>query len=169
GEGFKITDAGTHSMRFPAIVDMAIDGGSDLDTVCIMYLDDSIAGFFLYSEGAASPNPVVVHKIPALGGAVAEQRPVVPVKLDALATPNPFGRSTRISYDVPQRGDVSLDIFDATGRNVRTLVNGRSEPGRFSVNWDGRSQSGASVSEGVYLYRYSLNGRNITGKLTLTR
>jgi flagellar hook assembly protein FlgD len=91
------------------------------------------------------------------------------VRLDAAATPNPFSRSTRVSYAVPQPGNVSLDIFDAAGRNVRTLVSGRSEPGRFSVSWDGRSQSGALVSEGVYLFKYSLNGRHITGKLTLTR
>jgi hypothetical protein len=179
GEGIKLAEAGTHSLRFPSIIDLAVDGGSDPDTVWVVYEDDSVSGFYvaagtLPSEGPASPNPIVVHKIP-MGdfpygsGAVAEQRSVMPVKLDAVATPNPFSRSTQLSYAVPQRGNVSLDIFDATGRNVRTLVSGRSEPGRFSVNWDGRSQSGASVSEGVYLYRYSLNGRHITGKLTVAR
>ncbi len=174
GEGLKITDAGTHTMRFPSMIDLAIDGGSDEDTVCILYLDDSIAGFYIQTEGPATPNPVVVQKIPGNeipkgSGAVAEQRRAVPVSLDAFAWPNPFSRGTRLSYAVPQPGSVSLEIFDAAGRNVRTLASGWSGPGRFSATWDGRSQSGASVSEGVYLYRYSLSGRSITGKLTLTR
>ncbi len=179
GDGLKITDAGTHSMRFPSIIDLAVDGGADCDTVLVVYEDDSVSGFYvaagsLPSEGPPSPNPIVVHKIPGDSipkgsGAVAEHRPVMPVSLEAVAWPNPFSRSTRLSYAVPHRGVVSLDIFDAAGRIVRTLASGQSEPGRFSVNWDGRSQSGASVSEGVYLYRYTLNNRSITGKLTLTR
>jgi flagellar hook assembly protein FlgD len=89
--------------------------------------------------------------------------------MDVAVGPNPFRRSTRLSYAVPYRGNVSLDIFDAVGRNVKTLVSGRSEPGRFDAIWDGRSQSGALVPGGVYLYRYALDGKRMTGKLTLTR
>jgi flagellar hook assembly protein FlgD len=89
--------------------------------------------------------------------------------MDVTAGPDPFRRSTRVSYAVPHRGKVSLVIFDAVGRNVRTLVDGRSEPGRFSAVWDGRSQSGALVPGGVYLYRYALDGTHMTGKLMLTR
>ena len=70
---------------------------------------------------------------------------------------------------MPHRGNVSLDIFDAVGRNVTNLVSGRSEAGRFEATWDGRSQSGALVPEGVYLYRYAFDGKRMTGKLTLTR
>jgi hypothetical protein len=172
GEGLKLTDAGTHSMRFPSVIDLAVEG--DPDTMYVIYLDDSIAGFCLYSEGAYTPNPVVVQKvpvdaIPVKPGAVSEQRAITPLRLDVAASPNPFGRSTRLSYVVPHRGNVSLDIFDAAGRNVRALACGRSEAGRFDATWDGRSQSGALVPEGVYLYRYALDGKRVTGKLTLTR
>ena len=174
GNGVKIAAAGTHSLRFPSIIDLAVDGYPDCDTVYIIYEVDSVSGFYvaagtLPSEGPATPNPVVVQKVPVQWHAVAEQKDVKPALMDVAVWPNPFSRSTQLSYAVPHRGVVSLDIFDAAGRNVRMLASGQSEPGRFSVNWDGRSQSGASVSEGVYLYRYTLNGRSITGKLTLTR
>jgi hypothetical protein len=112
---------------------------------------------------------VAIDLLPVAPDAVAEQPGFTPVRLQAAANPNPFGRSTQLSYTVPHRGDVSLAIFDAVGRNVRTLVSGLSEAGRFSATWDGRSQSGGLVPEGVYLYRYALDGKCMTGKLTLTR
>jgi len=174
GPALKLTDAGSYSMRFPSIVDLAVEG--DPDTVFVIYEIDSIAGFYVAPppsspEGPATRNPVVVQRIPAsdFPTGVAEQPAVTTVRLDAAAKPNPFGRSTRLSYAVPHRGNVSLAIFDAVGRNVRTLVRGRSEAGQFSTTWDGRSQSGALVPEGVYLYRYGLDGKRMTGKLTLTR
>jgi hypothetical protein len=173
GTALKLTDAGSYSMRFPSIIDLAVEG--DPDTVYIVYEIDSVSGFYvaagtLPSEGPASPNPAVVQKVTADAfDGVAEQPAVTPVKLTAAAEPNPFRRSTRLSYAVPRSGNVSLDIFDVVGRNVRTLANGWSEAGQFSATWDGRSQSGALVPEGVYLYRYALDGKSITGKLTLTR
>jgi hypothetical protein len=163
-EGTKITDGGEVTYRFPSILN-PID-----DTVMVEYLIDQIAGFFLYSEGPATYNPVVVQKWanPYAGG-VEGPKNVIPGHMDIAVGPNPFGRSTRLSYAVPHSGNVSLAIFDAAGRNVRTLVSGRSEPGRFSATWDGRSQSGALLPGGVYLYRYALDGKRMNGKLTLTR
>lgn len=94
---------------------------------------------------------------------------VPPGRMDIAVGPNPFDRNTRLSYAVPHRGNVSLTIFDAAGRTVRTLASGRSEPGRFSAVWDGRSQSGALVPNGVYMYRYAFDGKCMAGKLTLIR
>jgi hypothetical protein len=169
GPGLKLTDAGTYSMRFPSVIDLAVEG--DPDTIFVIYEADSMAGFLVQGEGIQTRNPVLVQRLPVtdLPVGVAEQKPATPTQLAVSAGPNPFGRSTRLSYAVPYRGKVSLDIFDALGRNVRTLVDGRSEPGRFSAVWDGKSQSGAQVPGGVYLYRYALDDKRMTGKLTLTR
>jgi hypothetical protein len=161
-DGTKITDGGEVSYRFPSILNPI------RDTVMVEYMIDQVAGFFLYAEGPATNNPIVIQK---WANPVGIQAPkvVTPAQMDVAAGPNPFRRSTRLSYAVPYRGNVSLDIFDAVGRNVKTLVSGRSEPGRFDAIWDGRSQSGALVPGGVYLYRYALDGKRMTGKLTLTR
>ncbi len=174
GAALKLTDAGSYSMRFPSVIDLAVAG--DPDTMFVIYEIDSIAGFYVSTtnspEGPATQNPAVVQKIPVdlvIPPGVAEQPGATPVRLDVVAKPNPFGRDTRLSYAVPHRGNVSLTIFDAAGRTVRTLASGRSEPGRFSAVWDGRSQSGALVPNGVYMYRYALDGKRMAGKLTLIR
>ncbi len=69
--------------------------------------------------------------------------------------PNPFTRSTSIGYAIARRAHVRIAIFDPMGRVVRTLVDGDRNPGRWSVDWDGRSDHGERVNPGVYLYRMS--------------
>jgi len=101
----------------------------------VSYMIDQHAGFRIYgTEGDATNNPIVVQK---WENPVGIQGPKVapPSRMDVAVAPNPFGRSARLSYAVPHRGNVSLTIFDAVGRSVRTLVKGRSEAGQFSVPW----------------------------------
>jgi len=69
--------------------------------------------------------------------------------------PNPFNPSTKISYTLPVNGKVSLVIFDASGREVQTVVNDLQTAGFYSVNFDG-----SKLSSGVYYYRISVSGTN---------
>jgi hypothetical protein len=163
-ESTMITDGGDVTYRFPSVLDPIGD------TVMVTYMIDQQAGYWVQgAEGLPTNNPVAVQKWANPAPGVEGPKVVSPARMDVTAGPDPFRRSTRVSYAVPHRGKVSLVIFDAVGRNVRTLVDGRSEPGRFSAVWDGRSQSGALVPGGVYLYRYALDDKRMTGKLTLTR
>jgi flagellar hook assembly protein FlgD len=73
-----------------------------------------------------------------------------------------------ISYELPAQGEVSLKVFDLTGRLVRTLVNGVSDPGVHYVTWDGRNQEGAVAGAGVYFYRFEADGVSETRKMVLT-
>jgi hypothetical protein len=66
--------------------------------------------------------------------------------------PNPFNPSTRIAYQLPSNGFVTLSVYDLLGRMVRTLVNGEQLAGFRSIEWDGRDQRGNNVSSGVYFY-----------------
>jgi len=67
--------------------------------------------------------------------------------------PNPFNPATTLRYDLPQRTDVTITIYDILGRHVRTLVRDLEEPGFKSVIWDGRNNIHEQVSAGVYLYQ----------------
>jgi hypothetical protein len=66
--------------------------------------------------------------------------------------PNPFNPSTRIAYQLPSSGFVSLAVYDLLGRMVKTLVSGEQGAGYKLAEWDGRDQLGRSVSSGVYFY-----------------
>jgi hypothetical protein len=66
--------------------------------------------------------------------------------------PNPFRKTTRITYELPERGPVSLVIYDNSGRMVRTLMNGWQNAGRCNINWNGKDDFGRECASGVYFY-----------------
>jgi hypothetical protein len=67
--------------------------------------------------------------------------------------PNPFNPSTTISFDLPTECIVSLNIYDLTGRRIKTLTSTQYPAGSHQIQWDGRDDRGNSVSTGIYVYR----------------
>ncbi len=67
--------------------------------------------------------------------------------------PSPFVDQTRIVYSMTNQGPVTIDVLDAAGRRVNTLLNGTRGVGSHSVNWSGRDQDGRRVASGVYFVR----------------
>ena len=79
---------------------------------------------------------------------------VVPVKYALHQNyPNPFNPTTTINYDLPENAHVEIVIYNMLGQNIRTLVNDDKPFGYHSVVWDGMTDSGESVSSGLYIYR----------------
>jgi len=83
--------------------------------------------------------------------------------------PNPFSVSTRVLYQIAESGSVSLSVYDATGRLVRTLVDENLPAGVYSATWNGRDSEGAPVPNGVYFYRLTSGGHNLTTKTVLMK
>lgn len=84
--------------------------------------------------------------------------------------PNPFNPNTTIAFDLANAGTVRLEIFDVSGRRVRTLIAGESYPaGRHDVVWDGRNSRGESAASGVYLYRLSTENFVDTKRMVLMK
>jgi len=68
--------------------------------------------------------------------------------------PNPGVRVMSIRYQVATASDVSLCVYDAAGRLVRTVVSGKCEPGYYTRVWDVRDDQGRRVPAGVYFVRF---------------
>lgn len=84
--------------------------------------------------------------------------------------PNPFNPVTTIGYDVPAGGaDVTIAVYDVSGRRVRTLVSQRREAGRYTARWNGEDDRGARAASGVYFYRMNAGGFVETRKMVLLK
>jgi len=81
--------------------------------------------------------------------------------------PNPFNLATRIEYTIPDLEHVSLRIYNICGKEVKTLIDKYQDPGRYSVEWDGRDREGNKVASGIYLYRLYLQDESDVKKMIL--
>ena len=83
--------------------------------------------------------------------------------------PNPFNPATVINFTLPVDGPVALSVYDVTGRLVRTLVRDELAGGVHAVRWDGRGDSGAQISSGMYFYKLEAGGETLTRKMLLIK
>ena len=84
--------------------------------------------------------------------------------------PNPFNPSTQIPFRLERSGDVSIRIYDSTGRLIKELVSGRKNAGAHLVSWDGKSLTGQNVASGIYFYTLKYNGSLFgTGQMVLVK
>ncbi len=80
--------------------------------------------------------------------------------------PNPFTAFTRVRFDLASASRARLVVYDVSGRAVRVLYDrAAATPGSYSIDWDGRDDSGHAVSGGVYLYRLETGGGARTARV----
>ena len=126
------------------------------------YTDKVAAGNYRYQIGVVDRDGEYMSAIQA-------------VSVKALAAslaqnePNPFNPETSIRYTMAAPGNVSINIYDAAGRLVRSLVNGVKEAGSHNVTWNGVDNNGSAVSSGVYFYRLTAGKFSETKKMTLLK
>ena len=67
--------------------------------------------------------------------------------------PNPFNPSTTFRYTLSEPNQVSLNVYSMLGQLVKTIVNEQQAEGQYEATWDGRNETGSTVSSGIYIYR----------------
>ncbi|OQB99277.1 MAG: flagellar basal body rod modification protein [Candidatus Hydrogenedentes bacterium ADurb.Bin101] len=83
--------------------------------------------------------------------------------------PNPFNPSTLVEFTVGRPGDVSVTVYDVTGRVVRMLADRPFGAGFHTVMWDGKDGSGNIASSGVYIVRAESSGTYASARMTLMK
>ena len=83
--------------------------------------------------------------------------------------PNPFNPSTRIRFTLPRASKVAVRVFDMSGREVATLLEGARAAGPHSLVWEGKNTAGELVRSGVYFLRLEAGGEVAVRKLALVR
>jgi outer membrane protein assembly factor BamB len=87
-------------------------------------------------------------------------------------SPNPFvasGKGTSIQYGLAKPCHASLNVYDAAGRLVRTLVKDQKKAGFYRIDWNGEDSHGKTVGSGVYFYSFRAGSFADTKKMILFR
>jgi hypothetical protein len=136
--------------------------------IMIHDLDKDIANEKIYDGGTEISYKFTINndlkKIKILVGTVdyiskAEQSINEEKKTEIVSTyllsqnyPNPFNPGTRIEYQIPKDGYVSLIIYNTLGQQIQTLISTEQTQGKYSVEWNPNSAAGGLPS-GIYYYR----------------
>lgn len=78
--------------------------------------------------------------------------------------PNPFNPQTTITYQIKERGNVKITIYNILGSKIKELVNENKTAGKYSINF-----SAENLPSGIYIYRLTSNNFSETKKFTLLK
>ena len=86
------------------------------------------------------------------------------------SVPNPFHDTVAIRLLTDRaRAPIVIDLYAVSGRHVRRLELAPETPGRQEIVWNGRDASGTLLPSGIYVYRATLAGQTVSGRLVLVR
>jgi hypothetical protein len=103
-------------------------------------------------------------------GATPVEELAIPAVFDVINYPNPFNPTTTIEFALPSEVVVSLQILDARGRQVTSLISDRPyAAGRHAVQWNGLDDYSRALPSGVYYYRCSAGVEIKTGRMLLLK
>ena len=106
------------------------------------------------------------HMVKVIGASLVEERiSDVPSEFKLSQNyPNPFNPSTSFTYSLKQSGDVQISIYDAAGKEVKSIVNGFREAGSYQVTFEAQN-----FASGIYYYRIITSDFIQTNKMILIK
>ncbi len=106
----------------------------------------------VYQPGESGKSNIV--RIQITGETDVQQEEAVPLVTQLNpAYPNPFNPETMLSFTLKNSGPAKLQVFDITGRRVKTVHDDYTEKGYHQFVWDGSSDEGRKAVSGIYFYR----------------
>jgi len=89
--------------------------------------------------------------------------------LSVRAFPNPAKALTAIHYSLPAQSKVLLNLYDISGRLVKTLVNETKKPGNYSLTLNSSTHNSLTLSSGVYFLCLDTKEKRIVERVVILR
>jgi hypothetical protein len=130
---------------------------------------------FRYVDSFVEPGETYRYHIGVLDRDGEFMSPTMEVTIPTAETalfqnePNPFNPTTTISFVLPTAQRARLSVYDASGKLVRTLVDGVTGYGTHHIEWDGTDNLGNEVGSGVYFYRLEAGKFQQSRKMVLLK
>lgn len=79
--------------------------------------------------------------------------------------PNPFANSVNIPFIINQSGDIYFAVYSYTGKKIRQILFRSVDSGSYRIIWDGKSDNGNPVPQGLYIFAITFHGQTWSGRL----
>jgi hypothetical protein len=122
--------------------------------ICPLGLAQNVSGVIpSVGEVFIIENPFLERSQPKAQPLLAAEMPLPLAYKLKQNYPNPFNPETTIQYQLPEAGEVRLEIYNILGQKVVSLVREFKKAGYYQVSWNGKTPSGESAASGIYFYR----------------
>ena len=162
--------------EFWQTINMSAQGGDLYAAEIPSPVSDTSVDYYIHAEdnsgrveGMPRVEPAHWYNFSILAGDMTSAGPAsAPARLNA-AYPNPFNPKTTFSFELEYADPVLLQVFDSSGRLIRSLIDGPCQPGTTEVDWDGRDDAGRRLASGVYHYRLRAAGIQYSRPVVLAK
>lgn len=118
-----------------------------------------------YSEPS---NFFIINVIPQVSTDNPEIKPLTTQLISNY--PNPFNPSTEIKFSLAESGNINLEIFNAKGQRIRSIINNQFyNSGFFSTTWDGKDENSNPCPSSVYFYRLTTSKNSSVKKMLMIK
>ncbi len=136
------------SVSDPAAISYNFDSTTDTLEICSLGPTGTYYLFTTLTDDSGATDQDTIQISVELPSALHGQHTNLPDKFDLKANfPNPFNPKTIIQYQLPEATDVTIKVFDTSGRLVSVLINKKQSAGYHSVVFDAQS-----YASGIYFY-----------------
>jgi hypothetical protein len=126
------------------------------------------AGGGFFSLGNLPSSGIAAIRLPSSAPTGVEEVAAMPQQVMlAQSYPNPARVGAVIRFGLPRAGQVSLRVYDISGRLVHVLLDGKRPAGWHSVQWNRSEVPGGRLAAGIYLYELRTSGTRLTRKLVM--
>jgi hypothetical protein len=124
----------------------------------LVYIFGGDAGAARATTFALYTDPVGIEELPP--------RPIQD-QVNLRVSPNPVVLPCQINANLKKPGEICVNIVDASGRRVKTIIEFKQTAGNHVMHWNGLDQSNRRVPAGTYFIQLNVDGVPVTEKVVL--
>jgi len=135
-------------------------------------MDTVIIRFHLGADGAGTARGWYIDDLIVVDCIDIGENKIIwkPDHIDMNAYPNPFNASTNIEFGLPFAGRTTIEVFDLSGRLIKTIMDGKQlNGGYYNERWNGIDEFGRDVPSGIYLAKVTCANITASRRLLLIK
>ena len=141
-----------------------------IDSITHLNFNDTLDSLFIHTSGPTHTYSILNIESMEFSGelSMSDIQKLTSFSLNQNY-PNPFNPVTMIHFEINEPGETRVDIFNLKGQLVNTLINKHLNVGEHQIKWDGKTIDGSLLGSGLYIYRVSINDKQMSRQMIMLK